>query len=57
MKINAFSRPVFYDAKRELRPGESIPFSYTPSPPLPSRTDGYFETEVSVVGFTEVMPR
>lgn len=50
-------RAVFYDVKRELRPGESVPFSYTPSPPLPSRTDGYFETEVSVAGFTEVIPR
>jgi hypothetical protein len=50
-------RAVLYDVKRELRSGESIPFSYTPSPPLPSRTDGYFETEVSVAGFTEVIPR
>jgi len=30
VKINAFSRPVFYDVKRELRPGESIPFSIPP---------------------------
>jgi hypothetical protein len=53
----ALGRAVFYDVKWELRPGDSIPFRYNPSPPLPSRTDGYFETEVSVAGFTEVIPR
>ena len=53
----ALGRAVFYDVKWELRPGDSIPFRYNPSPPLPSRTDGYFVTEVSVAGFTEVIPR
>ena len=53
----ALGRAVFYDVKWELRPGDSIPFRYNPSPPLLSRTDGYFVTEVSVAGFTEVIPR
>ncbi len=32
----------------------SLPFSYTPDPPLLKRTDGTFQTTVAVQGFTEV---
>ena len=39
---------------QEIRPGGSARFSHAPSTPLPARADGYFETSVKVVGFTEV---
>jgi hypothetical protein len=38
-----------------IRPGGSLSFEHSPSPPLPlDRQDGRFEVEVSVVGFTQV---
>jgi len=41
---------------KELRPGESIPFRHIPDPPLESRKDGEFHPEVTVAGFTIVVP-
>ncbi len=42
----------------EIAPGKSLPFKFTPSPPLPKRTDGRFERpSVSVAGFTQVIPQ
>jgi hypothetical protein len=39
-------------------PGGSLPFKFTPSPPLPKRTDGRFEApSVSIAGFTEIIPQ
>ena len=32
----------------------TLPFEYTPSPPLPSRDDGRFAPSVEVAGYTEV---
>lgn len=46
---------VFYTVRKEIPPGGTVPFTYKPSAPLPSRPDGYFETTVSVAGFTEVI--
>ena len=42
----------------EIAPGGSLPFKFTPSPPLPKRTDGRFERpSVSIAGFTQVIPQ
>jgi hypothetical protein len=40
----------------ELRPRESLPFRYAPEPSLPNRQDGRFVPEVTVAGFTTVVP-
>ena len=40
----------------DIAPGGSLPFKFTPSPPLPQRSDGSFEgPSVSVAGFTQVI--
>lgn len=40
----------------EIAPGGSLPFKFTPSPPLARRTDGRFETpSVSIAGFAQVI--
>jgi hypothetical protein len=42
----------------EIAPGGSLPFKFTPTPPLPNRTDGRFERpSVSIAGFTQVIPQ
>jgi hypothetical protein len=42
----------------EIAPGGSLPFKFTPSPPLPNRTDGRFERpSVSIAGFTQIIPQ
>jgi hypothetical protein len=50
-------RVVTVKLDKELQPGQSLPFTYTPQPPLPSRSDGHFEPEVIVSGFTAVIPQ
>jgi hypothetical protein len=40
----------------EVAPGGSLPFKFTPTPPLPKRTDGRFAPPtVSIAGFTQVI--
>ena len=40
----------------DIAPGGSLPFKFTPSPPLPRRSDGSFEgPSVSIAGFTQVI--
>jgi hypothetical protein len=48
---------VFYPTvSGDIAPGGSMPFKFTPSPPLPTRTDGRFEApSVSIAGFTQVI--
>ena len=42
----------------EIAPGKSLPFTFTPSPPLPKRADGRFAPpSVSIAGFTEIIPQ
>jgi hypothetical protein len=43
--------------QKELRSGESTPFTYTPQPSLPARPDGQFMVEVSVASFAEIIPQ
>jgi hypothetical protein len=48
---------VFYPTvSGDVAPGGSMPFKFTPSPPLPKRTDGRFEApSVSIAGFAQVI--
>src|SRR5262245_24788841 len=40
----------------DIAPGGSLPFKFTPSPPMPRRSDGSFEgPSVSIAGFTQVI--
>lgn len=47
-------RSLYVPVSGDIAAKASVPFSYTPSPPLPSRTDGNFVTTVSVQSFTQV---
>jgi hypothetical protein len=47
-------RAIYQTIDREIPPGQSARFNYKPSPPFPTRKDGYFEITVKVVGFTQV---
>ena len=47
-------RADFLTIDKEIPPGQNARFNYKPTPPLPSRKDGYFDITVSVVGFTQV---
>jgi hypothetical protein len=42
----------------DIAPGGSLPFKFTPTPPLPKRTDGRFQSpSVSIAGFTQIIPQ
>jgi|SRR5690242_8911843 hypothetical protein len=42
----------------EIPRGGSLPFKFTPSSPLPKRSDGNFgEPSVSIAGYSEVIPQ
>jgi hypothetical protein len=42
----------------DITPGGSMPFKFTPTPPLPKRSGGKFAPPtVSVAGFTQVIPQ
>ena len=42
----------------DIAPGGSLPFKFTPTPPLAKRMDGRFEApSVSIAGFTQVIPQ
>jgi len=47
------SRSIVHRVEGEIPPGGSVPFSYS-SLPVASRTDGRYETKVSVSEFEEV---
>lgn len=49
------SMAVYHTIEKEIPPGKSVEFTYSPTPPLPSRVDGTFETTVSVAGFAEII--
>jgi len=48
-------RAVYHTVEKEIAPGGSAPFSYEPSPPLPSGPGGFYQTTVSIAGFTEII--
>jgi hypothetical protein len=50
---------AFYPAMAgEIAPGGSMPFKFTPSPPLAKRSGGKFEApSVSIAAFTQVIPQ
>jgi hypothetical protein len=47
-------RSEYYTVHGEVPPRGNLPFTYHPSPPLPHRADGHFETSVQIVGLIEV---
>lgn len=47
-------RAVYVTVDQDIAPGQSAQFNYKPSPPVPSRKDGYFDVGVKVVGLTRV---
>ena len=49
-------KSVYVVLDKELRPRESAPFTAPIEPPTLSRPDGYFVTEVTLAGFTEIIP-
>ena len=49
-------RTDLYTLAGEIPAGGSMPFTYRPSSPLPTRSDGTFNASASVIGFTEVVP-
>lgn len=50
------STSFIYTLPQEIAPGDRVPFTYSPSPPLPKASGGRFMTAVAVAGFTEVIP-
>ena len=49
----SFYQPV----SGEIAPGKALPFRFTPSPPLPRRSDGRFmPPALSIAGSTEIRP-
>lgn len=47
-------RAVYFTLAKDIEPGTSVPFVYTPDSPLPNRKDGQFSYEVSLAGFSIV---
>jgi hypothetical protein len=49
-------RAEFHTSEQTIPPGGQVHFTYRPSAPLPHRTDGRFETSVSVVSLVAIEP-
>ena len=47
---------IYYTLPREIPAGGRLPFTYSPSPPLPKASGGRFETTVAIAGYAEVIP-
>ena len=54
---NSPGRSVYLSLDKEIRPGERATFTYRPDPPLPVRPDGRYVSEVSLAGFSQVIPQ
>lgn len=46
---------TFYTLPNEIAPAGRLPFTFTPSPPLPKVAGGHFETSVTIAGFVQVI--
>ena len=46
---------TFYTLTQEIVPKGRLPFTFTPSPPLPRIAAGHFETSVTIAGFAQVI--
>jgi hypothetical protein len=46
---------TFYTLTNEKIPAGRLPFTFTPSPPLPKVAGGHFETSVTIAGFSQVI--
>jgi len=51
---NAPGAADYYTVKTEIPSGATERFTFRVPSPLPARSDGYFETVVTVAGFTEI---
>lgn len=47
-------RSTYVTAAGEIPPHGTLPFRYRPDPPLPVRSDGWFETGIRLQSFTQV---
>jgi len=48
---------IYFTLPKEIPAGGRLPFTYSPSPPLPKASGGRFETTVAIAGFAEVIPQ
>jgi len=48
---------TYYTLATEIRAGGNLPFTFTPSPPLPKGLGGLYEISVTVAGFAQVIPQ
>jgi hypothetical protein len=48
---------TYYTLTTEIRAGANLPFTFTPSPPLPKASGGRYEISVTVGGFAQVIPQ
>ena len=55
--VDNIGRTATVKLDKPLKAGEAAPFRYVPDPPLPARSDGRFEVEVSLGGFTVIIPQ
>ena len=51
------SMSIYHALSREIAPGGTVPFAFSPNPPLPKVSGGRFETTVSIMGYTEIIPQ
>jgi len=52
--VNAPGAADYYTISTKIPSGATARFTYRVPSPLPARSDGYFETVVTVAGFTEI---
>lgn len=48
---------TYHTLATEIRAGENLPFTFTPSPPLPKVLGGRYEISMTVAGFAQVIPQ
>ncbi|MGZ8464021.1 MAG: hypothetical protein ACXWXT_00610 [Candidatus Binatia bacterium] len=48
---------TYHALTTEIRAGGNLPFTFTPSPPLPKVSGGRYEISVTVSGFAQVIPQ